>query len=581
MVNYNCLRCGYETNIKTILVRHLSRKIPCKAIYEDIPTEHLKQKLLDNEYKKECENYAKTAENHAKTNEKYTKNGENHAKTAENHAKTNEKYAKNGENHAKTAENHAKTNEKYTEYSESDLSESFQDSDSIDTEEGMLICKECDVKFNSKEELELHLKKKCKMLLKFNNIYNFDGKTLGKNIFKNKKEAGEIYIIQTDYMTEDIYKIGITRHISKRICQYRSANSYEPRLHYYFPCQDVKAIDKDLNKGLIKFHVKREIFQGDIEEIKDCIKNIIMKKFNLKETKVIEPEIKLGDIRECIYCNKCFYESKDLFKHFNLCSNYRESLNKKAVNVCEFCNKEFSSRQGKWRHLKSCKEKAKDDDQKANLLHLVDMLNLQLNEQKEQKEQLKRRDEQLNEELKRRDKQIEEQNKQINELIKKAGITQNIQNIQNNFKVLAYKNTDLSHLTDQDYIQCLNRSNMVIPNLIKKIHFNPKKPENHNIYISNIKNKYVMIYDGTKWDLCSRDETIDDLIDTNEMVIEQKLEEWLENGKEYPEIMKKFNRYLEKKEKDEVINKIKEEIRLILFNNRNVIDKDSKKAIDI
>ena len=84
MVNYNCLRCGYETNIKTILVRHLSRKIPCKAIYEDIPTEQLKKKLLDNEYKKECENYAKTAENHAKTNEKYTKNGENHAKVSTN-----------------------------------------------------------------------------------------------------------------------------------------------------------------------------------------------------------------------------------------------------------------------------------------------------------------------------------------------------------------------------------------------------------------------------------------------------------------------------------------------------------------
>jgi len=152
---------------------------------------------------------------------------------------------------------------------------------------------------------------------------------------------------------------------------------------------------------------------------------------------------------------------------------------------------------------------------------------------------------------------------------KKAGITQNIQN---NIKILAYKETDLSHLTDNDYLQCLNRSNMCIPNLIKRIHFNPKKPENHNIYISNIKNKYVMIYDGGKWNLHNRDETIDNLIDTNEDVLEQKLEEWIENGKDYPEIMKKFNRYLEKKEKDEVINKVKEEIKLILFNNRKIVD---------
>ena len=171
------------------------------------------------------------------------------------------------------------------------------------------------------------------------------------------------------------------------------------------------------------------------------------------------------------------------------------------------------------------------------------MLNQQLKEQRNEfKEELNKRDE------------------QITQLIKKAGVNIGTQNIQNNIKLVAYKDTDLSHLTDKDYLQCLNRSNMVIPNLIKRIHFNPKKPENQNIYISNIKNKYVMIYDGGKWNLHNREDTIDDLIDTNEIVIEQKLEEWMENGKEYPDIMKKFNRYLEKKEKDQVKNAIKEEI---------------------
>ena len=50
---------------------------------------------------------------------------------------------------------------------------------------------------------------------------------------------------------------------------------------------------------------------------------------------------------------------------------------------------------------------------------------------------------------------------------------------------------------------------MCIPSLIKKIHFNPRKPENHNIYISNIKNKYIMVYDGDKWNLSNQNETID------------------------------------------------------------------------
>ncbi len=224
---------------------------------------------------------------------------------------------------------------------------------------------------------------------------------------------------------------------------------------------------------------------------------------------------------------------------------------------CEFCKKELSSYKNLWRHLKTCKEKKKDDEEKENMLNLIEMLNKQLEEQRQEfKLELNKR------------------NRQIDELIQKAGInigTQNIQqNIQQNIKILAYKNTDISHLTDKDYIQCLNRSNMCIPSLIKKIHFNPKKPENHNIYISNIKNKYIMVYDGDKWNLSNQNETIEDLIDTNEIVIEQKLEEWLENGREYPQIMKKFNRYLEKKEKDEVKNAIKEEIKLVLYNNRIV-----------
>ena len=35
--------------------------------------------------------------------------------------------------------------------------------------------------------------------------------------------------------------------------------------------------------------------------------------------------------------------------------------------------------------------------------------------------------------------------------------------------------------------------------------------------------------------------------------------------------MKKFKRYLDKKENNEVLNKIKEEIKLMLYNNKNVL----------
>jgi hypothetical protein len=51
--------------------------------------------------------------------------------------------------------------------------------------------------------------------------------------------------------------------------------------------------------------------------------------------------------------------------------------------------------------------------------------------------------------------------------------------------------------------------------MIEKIHFNPDKPENMNIYISNMKNKYLMVYDGKNWNIANKTEEIDKLTQEN------------------------------------------------------------------
>lgn len=212
---------------------------------------------------------------------------------------------------------------------------------------------------------------------------------------------------------------------------------------------------------------------------------------------------------------------------------------------CEYCNKKFTRKDSLTKHLNGrCKLR---DNEKEEMGKMVDLLN----------------------------KQLEDQKYQINELIKKSGttnITLNQQNnVSNNIKLLGYRNTDISHLSDKDFISCISHSNFCIPHLIKKIHFDPDKPENHNIYISNIKNNYAMIYDGDKWNLTNKDDLINEILEEKEIIIEEKLEEWLEKGKQYPEIMKKFTRYLEKKENDVVLDKIKDEVKLVLFNNRSLV----------
>lgn len=141
---------------------------------------------------------------------------------------------------------------------------------------------------------------------------------------------------------------------------------------------------------------------------------------------------------------------------------------------CEYC--EFSSRfkQSYYRHLQKCKNK-KEEDSVDHLKQLVELLNSQL---QQQKEMLDTRDE------------------EIKMLIKQLGLntTHNTMiQTQNNIQLLGYKDTDYFHLTDDDYKQCISRMNLSIPHFLQKVHFNKNKPENHNIYISNLKNKYIMV----------------------------------------------------------------------------------------
>ena len=280
---------------------------------------------------------------------------------------------------------------------------------------------------------------------------------------------------------------------------------------------------------------------------------------HLKRKKICEPIISKTDLKKEYI--KYGINEKVILPQNNTTDTTKnvDSLkitqNNTKINKCKYCDKQFSRIDSLTRHYKTCKEKKKTDEASQHMQELVNLLN------------------EKNEKISKYDLELDKKNKQIDELIKKAGINIGTQNIQQNIKILAYDNTDLSHLKNKDYLKCLRRSNFCIPHLIEKIHFNPEKPENHNIYISNLKNNYVMIYNGEKWMINDRDESIQNLIDDKESIIEQKLEEWIENGKNYPDIMKKFNRYLEKKENDKVLDKIKNEIKLMLFNNRDIVSK--------
>ena len=234
----------------------------------------------------------------------------------------------------------------------------------------------------------------------------------------------------------------------------------------------------------------------------------------------------------------------------------------KKVYECKYCKKILQHHTSLSRHIKySCKQN-KDED----LKELARLFN-------EKEKKMNAKDNELMQLIKDKDNQMENMQKQIDKLTNKL----QIQNINNgtvnhnntiNIQLLNHADTDYSHLTPNDYMACIKNCNKCVKTLIEKVHFNPNKPENMNIYLSNIKGKYVMIYKDNEWQIQNKKDQVNHLYDHNELVLETWYDEYKDK---YPDIIHSFQRYLKNRDGDHVLNKAKDEILIMLYNKRKMI----------
>jgi len=175
------------------------------------------------------------------------------------------------------------------------------------------ICDKCHKGFNNLDDIKDHSENDCRPSVKSNNIYKFKSETFGINKYKNFK-GGDIYIVQTEFSLKGYYKIGISTNLSQRLGQYRCGNVLEPKLHYYYPCKNIKETDKLLKEKLKNFNVKREIYKADnINDLRNAIKQV-QKESKSSELEII-PEIINCKITGCSSCNLFFTNKEDLETH--------------------------------------------------------------------------------------------------------------------------------------------------------------------------------------------------------------------------------------------------------------------------
>ncbi|VBB18700.1 hypothetical protein YASMINEVIRUS_1232 [Yasminevirus sp. GU-2018] len=224
--------------------------------------------------------------------------------------------------------------------------------------------------------------------------------------------------------------------------------------------------------------------------------------------------------------------------------------------TCKFCGKQFTTATNMYRHVNhTCRIKKNED---KNRDEIYDRL-LKL----EKENQL----------LKQEVSDIKRTVKVTKNVTHNTNNTKNITNninrgTINNIVVVGYGHEDLTKLEKSELLKILQNGYYSTLKLTEVVHFNPKHPEYHNVYISNIKDKYAMMFDGNKWTLTTKEELINKIYDDKKNYIEENLEDFVESLT--ASRRKALDRWLETDDDDKKIREIKESIKLLLYNNKRI-----------
>lgn len=304
----------------------------------------------------------------------------------------------------------------------------------------------------------------------------------------------------------------------------------------------------------------------------------------------------------CDNCNQSFTRKASLDYHIK-----KNACREKNFN-CKYCQAPFSSKRSMYRHIQiSCKVRKEEERVKSEIyLRLVKLEeeNKKLNEKfldnEKENNKLKKKVASMEKfvnvsttdptqdnnpdtptvpslvrSTKSRKNNVKNNMTNINNGNINNNISNNINNSINNNTIVAQMNLvgygleDMSKIDKNEMVKILQKGFKSAIGLTETLHFNPKYPEYHNIYISNIKDKYAMMYDGKNWELTMKEDLINKIYDDKKNYIEDNIEEFLDSLS--PSRRKALERWLETDESDNKISKIKEEIKLLLYNKRDFI----------
>jgi hypothetical protein len=234
---------------------------------------------------------------------------------------------------------------------------------------------------------------------------------------------------------------------------------------------------------------------------------------------------------------------------------------------CKYCNNKLSSKNAMYRHIRmNCKIKKAIDKNKNDIYERL--IKLEKENNKQTLENIKLKEQMIGMQKsygKKRYETIVNNTNNINN-----GTINN-----NNIILVGYGKEDIMKLDKDEIIKILKNGFYSTLKLTEALHFNPKYPEYQSVYISNIKDKYAMMYDGNNWTLTMKEDLINKIYNDKKTYIEENLEDFADSLTESRK--KALARWLEINDDDDnKIKEIKNEIKLLLYNKREIPMKSQK-----
>ena len=258
----------------------------------------------------------------------------------------------------------------------------------------------------------------------------------------------------------------------------------------------------------------------------------------------------------CDICSKVFNHKSHYDKHLQRLTICKAKMNTNiqkienteqiivqqlANNHCLHCDKILANQSSRIRHQKTCK-KLLASDQNSILLEKMKMLE---------------------------DKLADLEAKQPS-TINNNNNTNNSHNTTNyiqNIVINKHGYEDMSHLTDNQKIINLSKGYNSVPDYVLLKFFDPKHPENSNIFRGSLKSSEVYIFNGEKWIIDNLQDAVDDL---NDNITSEIKDNYKELKHKLPPKVKELYEHTLNNDNELVAKTQNKMIEQMLYNERDI-----------